>query len=239
VAGVPLTSASEEAVGAYLGEVLRHRLLVATFGDAGLELAEGPDGQQRVGVVQRPDHMNEGQLVVQPELSGAGGVRTRQRARATMASRLPRLDRDRASLPRSVRQRDLAARFATAFANHDIDGVVALLTDDAWITMPPVTLEYQGSAAIGAFLRDVSVWFGGRPYQLVPTGANGQPAYGLYIPDGSAPEFRAYGLVVLTLEGDRISAITPLCRQWPDELVRAAELAGGVAVRRGTSDRSV
>jgi RNA polymerase sigma-70 factor (TIGR02960 family) len=131
-----------------------------------------------------------------------------QRARATMASRLPRPDRNRASLPRSARQRDLAARFATAFANHDIDGVVALLTDDAWITMPPVTLEYQGPAAIGRFLRDVSAWHGGRPYRLVPTGANGQPAYGLYVCDGHAPVYRAYGIVMLTLAGNRISAIT-------------------------------
>jgi hypothetical protein len=125
-----------------------------------------------------------------------------------MASRLPRLDRDRASLPRSARRRDLAARFATAFANHDVDGVVAVLTDDAWITMPPVTLEYQGPAAIGAFLPDVSAWHGGRPYRLVPIGANGQPAFGLYVSNGSAPEFRSYGIVVLTLEGERISAIT-------------------------------
>src|SRR5579863_8418790 len=131
-----------------------------------------------------------------------------QRARATMASRLPRLDRDRASLPRSARQRDLAARFATAFANHDVDGVVALLTDDAWITMPPVTLEYQGPAAIGRFLRDVAAWHGGQPYRMVPTGANGQLAYGLYVCDDHSPGYRAYGMVVLSLEGDRISGIT-------------------------------
>ena len=131
-----------------------------------------------------------------------------QRARATMASRLPRLDRDRASLPRSARQRDLAARFATAFANHDIDGVVALLTDDAWLTMPPITLEYQGPVAIGRFLRDVAASHGGRPYRLVPTGANGQPAYGLYVCDDRSPGYRAYGMVVLTLDGDRISSIT-------------------------------
>jgi RNA polymerase sigma-70 factor (TIGR02960 family) len=99
-----------------------------------------------------------------------------QRARAGMAGRLPRQDRDRASLPRSARQRSVAARFATAFANHDVDAVVALLTDDAWFTMPPVTLEYQGPAAIGGFLRDVSAWHGFRPYRLIPTGANGQPA---------------------------------------------------------------
>jgi len=131
-----------------------------------------------------------------------------QRARATMASRLPRLDRDRASLPRSARQRDLAARFATAFANHDIDSVVALLTDDAWLTMPPVTLEYQGPAAIGAFLRDVAARHGGQPYRMIPTGANGQPAYGLYVCDGRSAAFGAYGMVVLSLEGDRISGIT-------------------------------
>ena len=85
--------------------------------------------------------------------------------------------------------------------------MVALLTDDAWFTMPPVTLEYQGPAAIGGFLRDISAWRGGRPYRLIPTRANGQPAYGLYV-RRSTPVFRGYGIVVLTLEGDRISGIT-------------------------------
>ena len=86
--------------------------------------------------------------------------------------------------------------------------MVALLTDDAWLTMPPITLEYQGPAAIGAFLRDVSASHGGRPYRLIPTEANGQPAYGLYVCDGHSAVFGAYGLVVLTLEGERISGIT-------------------------------
>jgi len=58
------------------------------------------------------------------------------------AGRLPGPDRERAPLPRSARERDIASRFATAFAGNDIDGVVALLTDDAWFTMPPVTLEF-------------------------------------------------------------------------------------------------
>ena len=75
----------------------------------------------------------------------------------------------------------------------DIDGVVALLTDDAWFTMPPVTLEYQGPAAIGGVPRRRLRLARGRPYRLVPIGANGQPAYGLYICDGHAPVFRAYG----------------------------------------------
>ncbi len=131
-----------------------------------------------------------------------------QRARATMASRLPGPDRERAPLPRSARERDVATRFATAFAANDIDSVVALLTDDAWFTMPPVTLEYQGPEAIAGFLRDVNTWRGPRRYRLIPTRANGQPAFGFYLQEGQSPVFCAHGLIVLTLEGDQISAIT-------------------------------
>jgi RNA polymerase sigma-70 factor (ECF subfamily) len=131
-----------------------------------------------------------------------------QRARATMSGRLPGPDRERAPLPRSARERDIASRFATAFAGNDIDGVVALLTDDAWFTMPPITLEFQGPEAIAGFLRDISGWRGPRHYRLVPTRANGQPAFGCYLQDDQAQVFRAHGMIVLTLSGDRISAVT-------------------------------
>src|SRR5690348_10583775 len=125
-----------------------------------------------------------------------------------MARRLPGPDRERAPLPRSARERDVAARFATAFSGDDIDGVVALLTEDAWFTMPPVTLEFQGSAAIGGFLRDIRDWRGPRRYRLVPVRANGQPAFGCYLQDAQTEVFRAHGMIVLTLSGDRISADT-------------------------------
>lgn len=95
-----------------------------------------------------------------------------QRARATMAHSLPGPDREHAPLPRSARERDVADRFAAAFAGGDVDGVVALLTDDAWFTMPPVTLEYQGPAVAG-FLRDSAAWRGPRRYRLVPTRQTG------------------------------------------------------------------
>ena len=131
-----------------------------------------------------------------------------QRARATMGHSLPGPDRERAPLPRSARERDVADRFATAFAGGDVDGVVSLLTDDAWFTMPPVTLEYQGPVAIGRFLRDSGAWRGHRAYRLIPARANGQPAYGFYIQDEHEPVFRGHGMIVLTLEGNRISAIT-------------------------------
>jgi hypothetical protein len=82
-----------------------------------------------------------------------------------------------------------------------------LLAEDAWLTMPPEPYEYQGHAAIAAFLDDRPALRGAR-LRLVPTRANGQPAFGCYAPDLRAAIVRAYGLLVLTLEGDRISAIT-------------------------------
>ena len=72
--------------------------------------------------------------------------------------------------------------------------------------MPPEPYEYQGRGAIGAFLSDRAVRRGAP--RLVPTRANGQPAFGCYFP---APRRRSrgpYAMLVLTLEGDRISAIT-------------------------------
>src|SRR3954470_16647725 len=80
-----------------------------------------------------------------------------RRARAAFQSRLPAAGRDRAPLPDSQLERDIVGRFAEAIETGDTDGVVALLTDDAWLTMPPEPYEYQGRAAIGAFLSDRAV----------------------------------------------------------------------------------
>jgi len=131
-----------------------------------------------------------------------------QRARATMTAMRPARDRDRAALPRSARERELAQRFAAAYADDDVDGVVALLTDDAWFSMPPANLEYQGPAAIAGFLARSAEYRGGRRTRLIPIGANGQPAFGCYVPDEHAPISHLHGILVLTLDGDRISAIT-------------------------------
>jgi RNA polymerase sigma-70 factor (TIGR02960 family) len=131
-----------------------------------------------------------------------------QRARLTLESRLPGRSQERPPLPRSARERALVERFTTAFTSDDIDGLVRMLTDDAWLTMPPATLEYQGRTAIAAFLHQGAAWRGGRTYKLIPTSANGQPAFGCYLRDPAAPVFRAHGLIVLTLAGDQISAIT-------------------------------
>lgn len=88
-----------------------------------------------------------------------------------------------------------------------IPAIVALLTADAWVSRPPEPEEYQGPAAIGALLTDRAIRRG-VAFRLAPTRANGQPAFGCYLPTPPAGIARAYGMVILTLDGDRISAMT-------------------------------
>jgi RNA polymerase sigma-70 factor, ECF subfamily len=123
---------------------------------------------------------------------------TLQRARA----RLPVSDRERAPRPDSAAERKLVARFADAVHSGDVDAIVALLTDDAVVTMPPQPLLYQGREDIAAFMRHQAERRG-VPMTLVPTRANTQPAFACYLPGD-----RPYGLFVLTLEGDAVAAIT-------------------------------
>jgi RNA polymerase sigma-70 factor (TIGR02960 family) len=127
------------------------------------------------------------------------------RARATLDTRPP--DGDHAPLPHSPRERKIIDDFSLAFERGDVDAILKLLTNDAWLTMPPLPLEYQGHAAIGHFLSTIALREG-RRYRLVPTHANGQPAFGAYLIDPRTPIVRAHGLIVLTLSGDRISALT-------------------------------
>jgi RNA polymerase sigma-70 factor (TIGR02960 family) len=131
-----------------------------------------------------------------------------KRARATLDQRRSDGHPEHAPPPHSRGEREVVQRFADAFENDDIDAVVALLTDDARLTMPPEPVEYQGHDAIAAFLRDRCSKRVGRGFLLVHTGANMQPAFGCYLKDNQSPIARAHGLIVLTLEDDRISAIT-------------------------------
>jgi RNA polymerase sigma-70 factor (ECF subfamily) len=121
-----------------------------------------------------------------------------QRARATLEASRPTPGTAR----RSARELAVAGRFACALESGDVDALVSLLSDDAWLTMPPEPYEYQGPAAIAGFLHFRAPLLGGR-LRLVATRANGQPAFGCYL-----PEVGGYGLVVLAVEGDRVSAVT-------------------------------
>ena len=131
-----------------------------------------------------------------------------QRARSALDERLAPAGM-RAPAPRSQRERELAENFADACEQGDTDRVLSLLTDDATITMPPEPFEYQGRDAIALLLRHFNAWrVSGRITRLVPTRASGQPAFGHYVKEPDEATARGTGLIVLTLEGDRISAIT-------------------------------
>jgi RNA polymerase sigma-70 factor (TIGR02960 family) len=130
-----------------------------------------------------------------------------QRARATLDERISTSSREGAPLPGSALEREVVDRFAAALEHGDTDRIVSLLSDDARLTMPPEPLEYQGPAAIAVLLRDRELARGAY-LRLVPTRANGQPAFGCYLPDAQAAIARAYVLIVLTLSRDRICAIT-------------------------------
>ncbi|SNT37749.1 RNA polymerase sigma-70 factor, ECF subfamily [Asanoa hainanensis] len=110
--------------------------------------------------------------------------------------------------PGSTQERRLVDRFAEAFAADDIDTVVSLLTDEAWLAMPPAPHEYHGPAAIAAFLRASAAWRAGQGLRvrLDPARMNGQPAFVSRLV-GDAYE-RPGGLIVLTPAGDRVHGMT-------------------------------
>lgn len=129
------------------------------------------------------------------------------RARSVLARELPDSDRESAPLPDSPQERRIVEDFTRAFEAGDVDAVVAMLTDDAQLSMPPLPLEYRGLDAVRNFLATVALRGEGR-HVLIPTRANGQPAFGCYLRDPRTPILHAHGVLVLTLAGDRIAAVT-------------------------------
>jgi hypothetical protein len=88
-----------------------------------------------------------------------------------------------------------------------VDAMVALLTDDAWLTMPPLPHAYQGRTAIAGFLQGAEQRRGA-PLRVVLTRVNSQPAFGCYLPQAGTEIASAFSLFVLTLEGEQVAAIT-------------------------------
>jgi RNA polymerase sigma-70 factor (TIGR02960 family) len=126
-----------------------------------------------------------------------------QRARTGLdASR----DLDRVTLPRSPHEAEVVDRFIDAIQQGDLDRVVALLTDNAKLKMPPEPFEFRGPRPIAEFLRQVAFWR--EDLKMVPTRANDEPAFGYYRKDPNADIFRASGIFVLTVSQDQISSMT-------------------------------
>jgi RNA polymerase sigma-70 factor (ECF subfamily) len=132
-----------------------------------------------------------------------------KRARAALQRHIPvTAERgQRQPLPGSAAERELLARFTRAYESGDVDDLVALLTDDVLLTMPPVPLEYQGRELARTFLAAVA-FRPGRSWRVLATRANGQPAIAVYLLDPQSSIAYARGLLVLALSGDRVSAIT-------------------------------
>ena len=129
-----------------------------------------------------------------------------KRARADLQRRLSTgADREAAPAPDSPSERATVAEFVRAYESGDLDALVALLTDDVFLSMPPLPLEYEGLDVVTRFY--ASMIGSGRRFDLVPTRANGQPAFGAYLRAPSGIR-HGTGLLVLTLTGDRISSVT-------------------------------
>jgi len=129
-----------------------------------------------------------------------------KRARATLEIKLPP---SRDSLPApasdSASEDALVAKFVAAYESSDLDSLVALLTDDVFISMPPLPFEYEGREPVSRFF--ASIFGSGRKFDLLRTRANGQPALGAYVRDSTGVS-HGVGLFVLSLVGDEIGAMT-------------------------------
>ena len=110
-------------------------------------------------------------------------------------------------VPGSAREEQLIERLTHAYETGDVEGIIALFADDAWLTMPPAPLEYQGRDLIARFLATIS-FRDGRTYRLVPARANGQLALAAYLRDPDTGNAHANSLLVLALEGGRIGVMT-------------------------------
>ena len=129
-----------------------------------------------------------------------------KRARASLERRRPpSADPVPAPAAGSPSEGAIVSKFVNAYEAADLDAVVALLTDDVFMSMPPMPLEYQGVDVVARFC--AQILGPGRRFDLVPTRANGQPAFGAYLRTAAGVS-HGTGLIVLTLSGDRICAMS-------------------------------
>jgi RNA polymerase sigma-70 factor (ECF subfamily) len=128
-----------------------------------------------------------------------------KRARANLERHRGRVDEP--PPPGSPAEQRVVAALTDAYERGDLDALIGLLTDDVLVTMPPVPFEYVGRDAAARFFATIA--FGaGRTYHLIATRANGDPAFAAYVLDPTTPVRHAVGLLVFSLDHDRISRIT-------------------------------
>jgi RNA polymerase sigma-70 factor (ECF subfamily) len=126
-----------------------------------------------------------------------------QRARARLEQAAPAADEMRE--PSDPGDRALLGRYAAAFENADITALMRLLRDDAVLEMPPQPTWFSGRDRVGAFLQSRVLREPGE-FRMIPTSANGQPAFAAYLRDHDGV-YRAHAIQVLTLTGSRVARI--------------------------------
>jgi len=128
-----------------------------------------------------------------------------KRARATIDA--ARSNDPPAPPPGGPEERELLDRFLAAFTTHDVDALVALMTDDAWVRMPPLPFEYRGTDAVHRFFTAIHPHWR-QMDRLVPVRANGQPAWGEYRRDPTTGVLHVTGVYVVGLAGDQVCELT-------------------------------
>jgi RNA polymerase sigma-70 factor (ECF subfamily) len=148
-------------------------------------------------------HANEVADMLDTTLPSVNSALTR--ARSSLERQQAQLRQESSPAAGSPAEDALVARFVRAYESADLAALVELFTDDIFLSMPPMPLEYEGRDLVAQFFKLLLI--PGRRYSLVPTRANGQPAFGAYVlgPDGTR---RGTGLFAVTPAGDRIRAMT-------------------------------
>lgn len=109
--------------------------------------------------------------------------------------------------PGTPEENELLDRFVEAFTAFDIDAIIDLMTDDAWVRMPPMPFEYHGSAAVRRFFTAIGP-HKHRADRMVPLRANRQPAWAVYSTDPTAGRMHLTSIIVLGLAGERVGELT-------------------------------
>jgi RNA polymerase sigma-70 factor (ECF subfamily) len=165
-----------------------------------------PARQRAVLILRDVLGFSGGEVAEMLDTSPASVYSLLQRAHKTVDERLPaRSQQATLRALGDVALGELVERYVAAWERSDVDAVVALLAEDAAMTMPPIATWYRGRPAIARFLRGWPL-SGELRWRTVRVQASGQPALGFYLWDGS--KYAAHGVNVLTLEGAQITEIT-------------------------------
>ncbi|WP_349881170.1 sigma-70 family RNA polymerase sigma factor [Micromonospora sp. HUAS YX12] len=133
-------------------------------------------------------------------------------------------------------QREVARRYTAAWESGDVETIVAMLTEDARYSMPPLSVWYEGHEQLRGFLTEVT---GGRRWRFLPTSANGQLAFGTYLWNDAAAAYLPAGLDLLVLRGRRVAEVVSFLDaclpafHLPDRLPESSRGGDEFAVRPG------